>query len=138
MPIHAWTKQDYIEHAVAMLVRRAEHLVSQCEIYMSRMKNSADRVRVRENERALVPSTSAFRNAANDRAKIEAAESLADAVFSAIISGRIMDRTLPDDALLLYRDPSGDKCETCALPEARSYINDQKICAKCLLDLEWE
>jgi hypothetical protein len=58
MPIHAWTKQDYIEHAVAMLVRRAEHLVSQCEIYMSRMKNSADRVRVRENERALVPCTS--------------------------------------------------------------------------------
>ncbi|MEO7617242.1 MAG: hypothetical protein ABIS59_00195 [Candidatus Saccharibacteria bacterium] len=137
MAIEAWTQDDYIEHAVAMLMQRADFLVSQCEIYMSRMRNSPDDARVRENESILMPHTSAFREAEDDRTRLEASESLADVVSSAIISRHISDRTLPDDALLLYRDPSGDKCEICTLPDARSYVNNMKICTKCLLKLEW-
>lgn len=133
----SWTTTDYIEHAVAMFLSRAELLVSQCEIYMARMKNSVDQTRASENEKILTPHVTAFRAATTDRAKLESSESLVDAVFSAILSGQIGDRTLPDDAMLLYKDPSGDKCEICALPQARSYVDNQKICTKCLLGLEW-
>ena len=137
MSSNAWAQINYIDHAVAMLMQRSENLVSQCEIYLKRMKNSADRERTRANEELLTPHISAFRVAETDRAKLEASESLADTVFGAIISGKIGDRTLPDDALLLYKDPSGVKCENCNLPDARSFVDNQKICTNCLLALEW-
>jgi hypothetical protein len=127
---------EQIEHAVFLMVTRAEYLVSQCELYSSRLADSPSDM-VQAALSSLARPIQLFRESQTDRAKLEAAEKLADVIHHAIMEGMIMDRTLPDDALLQYRDPSGRWCSDCRKPDAHSVVNAKHICTRCLLALQW-